>query len=322
MILRSLLFAACVGLGTIATGAAQTAYPRKAVTVVVPFPPGGVTDIIARGLSRELQLITGTPFPVDNKAGATGIIGANFVKAAPPDGYTIMVGTTSQMGVLPALMPNPPFDPGTDFTPIALLGTTPYFLLVNPAVPATSLQELIGRMAGSPGQFNYASAGIGSLPHLLGEMFKQMAKVDMAHVPYKGNSPGTTAALSGEVQITFDTALSAMAYIQAGKLRALGVTATKPSAVLPNVPPIASVLPGYSGEAWLCLYAPAKLPAPIAGRLREITEQAIQQPQFVRNAAAGGFEAPKVAPGELAAFLKSDLLRWRTVGRDAKIVLE
>jgi tripartite-type tricarboxylate transporter receptor subunit TctC len=322
MIRSSWLIVAAVVLSALSPAQAQTDFPRKAVTVVVPFPPGGVTDIIARGLSRELQQITGQPFPVDNKAGATGIVGANFVKAAPPDGYTIMVGTTSQMGVLPALMPNPPFDPAADFTPIALLGTTPYFLLLNPNVSAGSLAELIALIKASPGKFNYASAGIGSFPHLLGEMFKQMAKVDMAHVPYKGNSPGTTAALSGEVQMTFDTAISAMSYIRAGKLRAVGVTADNPSAVLPDVPPIATVLPGYGGEAWLCLYAPAKTPAPIVARLRAIVEQAIHQPQFVKNAAAGGFEAPKVAPDGLRAFLTSDLLRWRTVGRAAKVVLE
>ena len=316
------LITAMATLAALSPARAQTDFPRRAVTVVVPFPPGGVTDIIARELSRELQLITGKPFPVDNKAGATGIVGANFVRAAAPDGYTILVGTASQMSVLPAMTPKLPFDPDADFVPIALLGTTPYLLLVNPAVPATSLSELVTLMKASSRKFNYASSGIGSLPHLLGEMFKQMAKVDMVHVPYKGNSPGTAAALSGEVQITFDTAMSTMPFIQAGKLRALGVTSVKPSAVLPDVPPIATVLPGYRGESWLCLYAPAKTPAPIVARLREIVQQAIRQPQFVKKAAAGGFEAPTVAPGDLRAFLKSDLARWHAVGRDAKIVLE
>lgn len=322
MIRYALLIVAAVAAASPPPARAQTDFPRRAVTVVVPFPPGGVTDIIARDLSHELQSITGKPFPVDNKAGATGIVGANFVRAAAPDGYTIMVGTASQMSVLPALMPKPPFDPETDFTPIALLGTTPYLFLVNPTVPATSLADLVALMKARPGTFNYASSGAGSLPHLLGEMFKQMAKVDMVHVPYKGNSPGTAAALSGEVQITFDTALASLPYIQAGKLRALGVTADTPSAVLPDVPPIATVLPGYRGESWLCLYAPAKTPAPVIAHLRAIVEQAIRQPQFVKNAAAGGFEAPKVAPDGLETFLRNDLLRWRSVGRDAKIVLE
>jgi tripartite-type tricarboxylate transporter receptor subunit TctC len=322
MVRYALLIVAAVSVVVLSPAQAQTNFPRKAVTVVVPFAPGGVTDIIARDLSRELQRITGKPFPVDNKAGATGIVGANFVKAAVPDGYTIMIGTASQMSVLPALMPKPPFDPATDFVPIALLGTTPYLLLVNPTVPATSLVELVALMKASPGKYNYASSGIGSLPNLLGEMFKQTAKVDMVHVPYKGNSPGTAAVLAGEVQITFDTAISTMPYIQAGKLRALGVTADKPSAVLPDVPPIATVLPGYRGESWLCVYAPAKTPAAIVVRLREIVEQAIQQPQFVKTAAAGGFETPKVASDRLQAFLSSDLSRWRAVGHDARVTLE
>ena len=192
---------------------AQSGFPTRPVTTVVPFAPGGVTDIMTRSLSQELQSITGQPFVVMNKPGGTGSIAAQFVKAAPHDGYTVLIGTGSQMSVLPALKSNTPFDPERDFTAISLLGTTPYVLLVNSSVPAKTLPELIALLQANPGKFNYSTSGFGSLPHLAGEMFKQMAKVEMTHVPYPGNSPATTAAVSGVVQITFDSPISSLPHV-------------------------------------------------------------------------------------------------------------
>jgi tripartite-type tricarboxylate transporter receptor subunit TctC len=301
---------------------AQSDYPARPVTMVVPFAAGGVTDIMARSLSQELQGITGQPFVVMNKPGATGIIASQFVKAATPDGYTIMIGTGSQMSVLPALKSNVPFDPDKDFVPILLLGTTPYVLLVNPAVPAKTLPELIALMKANPGKFNYSTSGFGSLPHLAGEMFKQMAKVDMTHVPYPGNSPATTAAVSGVVQITFDSPISSLPHVQAGTLRALAVAGTEPVDVLPGVPTMASVLPGFFAESWLCLYVATATPEPIITKLRAVTAQALRQPQFMRSAQHGGFFIPKTSNNDIAKFLKEDAARWRDVGRSANIVLE
>lgn len=301
---------------------AQSAYPAKPVTMVIPFAAGGVTDIMARSLSQELQGITGQPFVVMNKPGATGIIAAQFVKAAAPDGYTVMIGTGSQMSVLPALKANVPFDPEKDFVPISLLGTTPYVLLVNPSVPAKTLPELIALMRTNSGKFNYSTSGFGSLPHLAGEMFKQMAKVDMTHVPYVGNSPATTAAVSGVVQVTFDTPISSLPHVQAGTLRALAVAGAEPIEVLPGVPTMASVLSGFFAESWLCLYVATGTPEPITAKLRAAAVQALQQPQFVRSAQNGGFFIPKTGSSNVVKFLEEDAARWRDVGRSANIVLE
>jgi tripartite-type tricarboxylate transporter receptor subunit TctC len=300
----------------------QTKFPSRPVTVVVPFAPGGVTDIMTRSLSQELQTITGQPFVVMNKPGATGIIAAQFVKAAPADGYTTLVGTGSQMSVLPALKPNVPFDAEKDFIAVSLLGTTPYVLLVNSSVPAKTLPELIALMRASPGKFNYSTSGFGSLPHLAGEMFKQMGKVDMAHIPYQGNNPATTAAVSGVVQITFDSPISSLPHVQAGTLRAIAVASAQPADVFPGVPTIDSVLPGFRAESWLCLYVSAGTPPWLVERLRDIVSQAMERPHFLQSAQTGGFKVPRLSPKEVAAFLRDDAARWREVGRTANIVLD
>jgi tripartite-type tricarboxylate transporter receptor subunit TctC len=301
---------------------AQSGFPTRPVTTVVPFAPGGVTDIITRSLSQELQGITGQPFVVMNKPGGTGSIAAQFVKAAPHDGYTVLIGTGSQMSVLPALKSNTPFDAERDFTAVSLLGTTPYVLLVNSSVPAKTLPELIALLQANPGKFNYSTSGFGSLPHLAGEMFKQMAKVDMTHVPYPGNSPATTAAVSGVVDITFDSPLSSLPHVQAGMLRALAVASEHRIEALPVVPTIGSVLPGFLAESWLCLYVADGTPAAIVERLREVTDQAIQRPQFLKTAQTGGFDVPRLSTLEMLTFLRNDAARWRDVAKSANIVVE
>jgi tripartite-type tricarboxylate transporter receptor subunit TctC len=318
----------CVAAGFVITlcsswaASAQSAFPSRAVVVIVPYPPGGVTDIIARSLSHQFQLMTGQPFVIENKPGATGIVAANLVKHATPDGYTLMMGSASQMTVLPALKKNLPFDPEKDFAALSLVGTTPYVLLVNAAVPAKTTADLIRLLRANPGKYNYSTSGVGSMPHLLGEMFKQLAKVDMTHVPYQGNSPATTAAVAGDVQITFDTVISARPFIESGQLRVLGVASSRPIAALPEVPIIAGVLPGFSGESWLCLYAPSATPTDLIDRLRKIVRQAVGSPAFIQSATAGGFEVPTLSAPEVDTFLRDDAARWRDVARGANIILE
>ena len=320
--LRHAAAIAAVALIVSSSAQAQTAFPSRAVDMIVPYPPGGVTDIVARSLSHELQSIAGQPFVVENKPGATGIVAANFVKHATPDGYTIMMGSASQMTVLPALKANVPFDPERDFAALAMVGTTPYVLLANSAVPATTTAELIQLLRANPGKYNYSTSGVGSMPHLLGEMFKEMAKVDITPIAYQGNSPATAAAAAGDVQITFDTIVSARPFIEAGKIRALGVAAPEPIAALPGIPTLASTLPGFIGESWLCLFAPAATPASLIDRLRAIIRQAIRSPEFVRNATTGGFDVPDLSIQDVGAFLKADGARWRDIARTANIVLE
>jgi tripartite-type tricarboxylate transporter receptor subunit TctC len=317
-----LIRAAVVTIMAVSATYAQSGFPTRSVTTVVPFAPGGVTDIMTRSLSQELKSITGQSFVVINKPGGTGSIAAQFVKSAPHDGYTVLVGTGSQMSVLPALKSNTPFDAEKDFTAISLLGTTPYVLLVNSSVPAKTLPELIALLQANPGKFNYSTSGFGSLPHLAGEMFKQMAKVEMTHVPYPGNSPATTAAVSGVVQITFDSPISSLPHVQAGTLRALAVASEQPIDTFTGVPTIGSVLPGFLAESWLCLYVAAGTPRVIVERLREVTGQAIQRPQFLRTAQTGGFDVPQLSAEEMAKFLRDDATRWREVTKSANIVVE
>jgi tripartite-type tricarboxylate transporter receptor subunit TctC len=320
--LRYAVATAAVALIASLSAQAQMAFPSRAVNMIVPYPPGGVTDIIARSLSHELQSMTGQPFVVENKPGATGIVAANFVKHATPDGYTIMMGSASQMTVLPALKANVPFNPETDFAALSMVGTTPYVLLVNSAVPATTAAELIQLLHANPGKYNYSTSGAGSMPHLLGEMFKQLAKVDITHIAYQGNSPATAAVAAGDVQITFDTVVSARPFIEAGKIRVLGVAAPEPIAALPGVPTLASTLPGFIGESWLCLYAPVATPAALIDRLRAIIHQATRSPEFVKNAVIGGFDVPDLSTQDVSAFLKADAARWRDIAHKANIVLQ
>jgi tripartite-type tricarboxylate transporter receptor subunit TctC len=321
-VLRSLMLGTAIVLLALLPTRAQSDFPTRPVEVIVPYAPGGVTDIIARTLSRELQSITGQPFVVENKPGATGIVTASFVKHAAPDGYTLMMGSTSQMSVMPALKPDLPFDARKDFAVLSLVGTTPYILLANVKVSAKTIPELIQLMRSNPQKFNYSTSGVGSLPHLLGEMFKLKAKVDMTHIPYQGNSPGTVAAAAGDVQLTFDTLISARAFIDSGQLLPLGVSSVQPIDALPNVPVIASVLPGFIGESWLCLYAPFGTPPAVLARLRDVIGQAVQRQEFLKNAAAGGFAVPHLTLQQAEAFLQDDTARWRDVGHAANIVLE
>jgi tripartite-type tricarboxylate transporter receptor subunit TctC len=301
---------------------AQSVFPTRPVTAVVPFAPGGVTDIMARSLSQEFQSATGQPLVVVNKPGGTGVIAAQFVRTAAPDGYTVLIGTGSLMSVLPALKSNPPFDAEKDFIAISLLGITPYVLLVNSSVTAKTLPELIALLQANPGKFNYSTSGFGSLPHLAGEMFKQMAKVEMTHVPYQGNNPATTAAVSGVVEITLDSPMSSLPHVQAGTLRALAVASGQPLDAFPGVPTVGSVLPGFLAESWLCLYVAAGTPPTIVDRLREITGQAIQRPQFLQTAQTGAFRVPRLSADEMAKFLRDDAARWREVAKSANIVVE
>jgi tripartite-type tricarboxylate transporter receptor subunit TctC len=320
--LRRALAGIVVALFASSAAHTQPVFPSRSVDLIVPYPPGGVTDIVARSLSHQLQSITGQPFVVENKPGATGIVAANFVKHAAPDGYTLMMGSASQMTVQPALKTTMPFDSETDFAALSLVGTTPYVLLVNAEVPARTMAELIQLLHANPGKYNYSTSGVGSMPHLLGEMFKQMAGVDITHIPYQGNSPATAAAAAGDVQITFDTVISARPFIEAGKIRALGIAASKPIAALPGVPAIASSLPGFIGESWLGLFSRADTPATLIDRLRTIVREAVHSSEFVRQAAAGGFDVPELSVQEVDAFLKADAARWRDVAHKANIVLQ
>src|SRR5436190_12390936 len=251
-----LLCAAMLPMATLAL-AQGPVYPDKPIRIVVPFPVGGVADTFGREIGRKLSESWGQPVVIDNRPGAGGNIGADIVAKAPPDGYTLVIGNIGTHAVNVSLLPAMPFDPVKDFTPIAHIMDAEGLLVVNPSIDAKSVPELIALARAQPGRLNYGSAGVGTTSHLAGEMFKSMAKVDIVHVPYKGNVPAITDLLGGQIAMTFATMPTVMPHVRAGKLRALAVLGTARSPALPDVPTVAESVPGFEVSNWIGLFGPA-----------------------------------------------------------------
>ncbi|RKJ97128.1 Bug family tripartite tricarboxylate transporter substrate binding protein [Alicycliphilus denitrificans] len=290
---------------------ADTAWPGKPIKWVVPFPPGGAMDVIARTLGDQAARELGQPFVIENRPGAGGNIGADYVAKQPADGYTIMI-TSIGMATNKALYAKLSYDPVKDFTPISLLAVVPNVLVVNTAKsPDRSVKDVVARARREPGKLTYASAGNGTSIHLAGEVFASMAGVNLMHVPYKGSSPAVTDMLGGQVDLMFDSITSARPHIQSGKLRALGVTTSKRSSALPDVPTIAEAgVPGYEVSPWFAVFAPAGTPAGVVDRLNRVLNAAMQQPDIRRKLEGVGAEPIGTTPQELAAHLNKELDRW------------
>jgi tripartite-type tricarboxylate transporter receptor subunit TctC len=311
--------------GVLAGGAAQAqgaaAYPARPVNLVVAFPAGSGADIIARIIGKGLESAAGEPFIVNNRPGATGVIAADVVKRAAPDGYTVLVGTSATMAAYWALKIKPAFDTFADFVPVTPVAATHYLLLVNPAVPAKTVPEFIAYLKANPGKLNYGSGGIGGVPHLLAEMFKQASGTDMRHIPYQGTGPATNATIAGDVQVTFDQ-LIAMNVVEGGRLRALGTSSPTPSRFAPDVPPIADTLPGFAGSSWLGLFVPNGTPAPVVERLRSYWIKASTLPEVTKSLEAAANTSLTMSGEDFVRFIKADADRWREVGQKAAITLE
>jgi tripartite-type tricarboxylate transporter receptor subunit TctC len=261
MKLRSL---ALLLTGAVFSAAAVAAYPERPVTLVVPFPPGGATDVIARIVAKDLGQRLGQPVIVENKAGAGTVIGAGFVAQSPADGYTLLISSNTTFTVNPALRAKLPYDPQKSFESVGMLGTSPLVLLANPAVPARSVKEVIALAKAKPGKLAYGSFGSGTTSHIAGEMFKLAAGIDLLHVAYKGSAPAMTDLIAGQVQFTFDTNVAALPMLQAGKVKAIAVTSAKRSPSMPDVPTIAeSGYPGFEMVPWITIVAPRGLPQPV-----------------------------------------------------------
>jgi tripartite-type tricarboxylate transporter receptor subunit TctC len=290
---------------------ADTVWPGKPIKWVVPFPPGGAMDVIARTLGDQAARELGQPFVIENRPGAGGNIGADYVAKQPADGYTIMI-TSIGMATNKALYARLGYDPVKDFTPISLLAVVPNVLVVNAAKsPDRSVKDVVDRARREPGKLTYASAGNGTSIHLAGEVFASMAGVNLMHVPYKGSSPAVTDMLGGQVDLMFDSITSARPHIQSGKLRALGVTTAKRSSALPDVPTIAEAgVPGYEVSPWFAVFAPAGTPAGVVDRLNRVLNAAMQQPDTRRKLEGVGAEPIGTTPQELAVHLNKELDRW------------
>jgi len=309
-----ILRAALIAIGALlAANALAQGYPAKPVKVVVPYPPGGPTDIVARLVSQKLAEQTGQQFVVENRAGAGGNIGAEAVARAPADGYTLLVATTAH-AINPSLFKSLGYDLQKDFAPVSQLTGGPLVIVVNPSLPAKNVRELIALAKSKPGGLNLASSGNGQSTHLSAELFSSMAGIKMNHVPYKGSAPALTDVIAGQADLMFDTMLSAMPQAKTGKLRALAVTSAARSPAAPDLPTVAeSGLPGYEAIAWNGLLAPAGTPKDVVAKLNAELKRTLDLPEVKERFAAQGFGAAWGPPEKFAAFLQSELAKWAKV---------
>ena len=297
------------------------AWPARPIRLVVPFPPGGLIDNMARLVGSRLSQELGQPVVIDNKPGAGGNVGAAEAARAPADGYTLLMASPA-LTISPAVYKNLPYQP-SQLAPVALLGRVPNVLLVNPASGIGKVQDLVGRAKAKPGQLNYASNGNGTSLHLSAELFKRRSETFITHVPYRGAAAAITALLSGEVDMMFDNLPSAIGQIQAGKLRALAVTTAQRSTALPDVPTLAEAgMEGFNVSAWFGVAAPAGLPAPVATRLADALQKVVQQPEVAAAMQRQGADPAFMDAASAAAALNADAAQWKQVAAFAKIQLD
>jgi tripartite-type tricarboxylate transporter receptor subunit TctC len=313
---------ACAALLLSAAAAAQApAWPAKPVRIVVPTSPGGGTDIVTRILANKLTEAFGQSVVVENRPGAGQILGTEFVARSAPDGYTQLMAASAII-LNQVLAKKPPYDTLRDFAPITVAASLPNVLTVHPSLPVKSVKELIALARAKPGALNYSSAGSGTSPHMSMELLLSMAKIDIAHVAYKGTGPATTDLLAGHVQVSMPNTLTAAPHLRSGRLRALGVTSSKRAAALPDVPTIAEAgLPGYEAIQWYALFAPAGTPRDAVNRMHAEVAKALLLPDVGDRLAADGAEAGGSRPEEFTAFIKREIEKWTRVVRDAKLSL-
>jgi tripartite-type tricarboxylate transporter receptor subunit TctC len=309
------VLAAAVAIAAASAAHAQSAYPSRPVTLVVPYAPGGSADILARAVGAELGKRLGQPIVVDNRAGAGTAIGARAVATAAPDGYTLLLGTVSSQAINPA-MNKVAYDPLKDFTAVAPLASIPFVLAANPEAKIDSVAALIARAKAQPDGLSYASAGPGTSNHLAGELLASQARIRLLHVPYKGSAPALNDVVAGVVPLMFDLQATTLPYLKSGKLKALAVTSRTRSSLLPDVPTmIESGLPGYEVSAWFGLFAPARLPAPVLARLNAEVTSILDTPEMKDRLSALGAERESGDPTSYAAYTRSEAVKWADVIR-------
>lgn len=306
----------------LAAQAAFATYPDKPITLVVPWAAGGSTDILARAIAEQLTKSMGQPVIVDNRVGASGNIGSNFVAKAKPDGYTLLIGSMSTHAMNPTLMPNMPFKGADDFTPIALVANVINTMVVNPSVPAKNLKEFIAYAKANPGKLAYASAGAGSTNHLSAEMFVKAAGIQMLHVPYKGGAPAVLDTVGNQTQVLFSAGTQTLPHVSSGKLRLLAVTEPKRSSLLPDTPTVAETLPGFEMSVWYAAFGPAGMPKELVTRLNAEINKALAVPQVRARMDSMGVELVNSTPEQLATALRRDTERYSKIITDLNIKLD
>jgi tripartite-type tricarboxylate transporter receptor subunit TctC len=316
---------ATVALSLCATAAiAQSApYPNKPVRIIVPYPPGGITDIAGRAVAQHLSETMGHRFIVENRAGAGGTIGAEAAARSAADGYTLFIGTSATNGTNPSTFARLPYNPTKDFAPVALIASAPLLVVVNPTLPVKSLSDLVAYLKANPNKASYASTGTGGSVHLTVELFKLMTGTQIVHIPYKGSSPGLTDLAGGHIQLMFDNMPSAFPQAQAGRLKALAVTSSRRSSLAPDLPTVAEAgVPGFSSTSWVGLYAPAGTPAEIITRLSASVNQGLKNPALQENFRKLGLDVNGGTPEDLARHQKAEIEKWANVVKNIGLVPE
>jgi len=315
---RAVFLAAAAMLFQPALVAAQ-GYPVKPVRIIVPFPAGGGTDLMARTLGDKLGAALGQSFLVDNRSGAGGALGTDLAAKAAPDGYTLLVSSSSALVIGPNLMRKAPYDPLRDLAPVILISSSPNVLVVHPSVPAKSVKELIALAKRRPGALNYASNGAGTLSHLTAELFKLRGGFEIVHVPYKGAPPAVIDTMAGNVSLLFSAYPTVSAQVKSGRLRALAVTSTNRASIAPDLPTVAETLPGFDSSQWWGMFGPAGMPPAVVSRLNAEMQKALSMADVKKRLAADAADPIGGSAADCSRFLRADFEKWRKVIQDAGV---
>lgn len=308
------VFLATAAFGSQALAQGAASYPTKPIRIVVPFAPGGTTDIVARAVAADMSKAFGHAVSIENRAGAGGNLGSDAVAKAAPDGYTLLVGAVSPQAINVTLYPNMPYDVMRDFEHISLLAAVPNILEVHPSVPVRTVKELIDYAKARPGKLAYASSGSGTSIHLSAELFKTMTGVDMLHVPYKGSAPAVADLIGGQVQLMFDNLPSSIQQVKAGKLRGIAVTTARRSPAMPDLPTIAeSGLPGYEASSWFGMHAPAKTSKDIVNKLYQTVARSLRTPEMIERLTSQGADPVGNTPEQFTEFVRDEIAKWAKV---------
>jgi tripartite-type tricarboxylate transporter receptor subunit TctC len=320
---RTVVVGLAAAAASLAAPAAAQSFPSKPLRLIVPFPAGGPTDIVARPLAQMLSEALGQQVVVDNRGGAGGSIGADAVAKAPADGYTLLMGTVGTHAINPALYRKLPYDASKDFTPLGLVASAPVAVVVYPGTPWNSIADLTAAARRAPGSINFGSAGNGTPGHLTGEMFAKAAAVELKHVPYKGSAPALADLLGGQIPLMFDPVQSVLAHVRGGKLRALAISSSARSSVLPQVPTLNEAgLKGFEATAWWALFAPAGLPPAVATQLAAETRRAVEAAGFRARLVEIGVQTADAAAPAFADFQRAEIVKWGRAVQDSGVTLE
>ena len=319
---RLLVLVSALGCALAPTVGLAQGYPAKPIRLIVPFPAGGATDILARALSQKLGEKIGQTVVVENRPGAGGTIGADAASKSAPDGYTLLLATSSTHSIGPAVNPKIPYNAEADFTPIAYVASSPNVVVVPNTLPVKTIRELIDYARKSPGKLNYASSGNGTIVHLTTEYFKAQSDTFILHIPYRGTALAIPDLVSGKVDVMFDSFVTGMPHVKDGKLRALAVTSLKRTALAPDLPAVSEVLPGFESVTWFGLYGPKALPADLTAKVNQAVNAALADADVKERFARLGAEPTGGTPQAFASMVKADNTKWKKIIADRKIVVE